>query len=241
MNHTPRLALAVTVVLLGFTGPATAAARPVSRPAGKGTLPLAVLNHATEAYANPTRASKVIQRVSGTRPITGEQTVLPVIAHAINAAHGTGWLKVLLPGRPNSHTGWITARSVTAAITPWQISVRLLTRTVTVRWDGRVRRTFKAVVGKPSTPTPQGRFFVEENVALYRQDVGAPYALALSARSNVLQEFDGGPGQIALHGTNNIGGIPGTAASHGCIRLNTQNITWLAHHIGTGTPVTITR
>ena len=243
MNHIPRFALAATVVLLGFTGPATAAARlaPVSRPAGKGTQPLAVLNHATEAYANPTRASKPIQQVSATRPITGEQTVLPVIAHATNAAHGTAWLKVLLPGRPNSHTGWITARSVTTAITPWQISVRLLTRTVTVRWDGRVRRTFKAVVGKPSTPTPQGHFFVEENVALYRQDVGAPYALALSARSNVLQEFDGGPGQIALHGTDNIGGVPGSAASHGCLRLSTPNITWLAHHIAPGTPVTITR
>ena len=30
---------------------------------------------------------------------------------------------------------------------------------------------------------------------------GGPYALATSARSNVLQEFEGGPGQIALHGS----------------------------------------
>jgi lipoprotein-anchoring transpeptidase ErfK/SrfK len=73
------------------------------------------------------------------------------------------------------------------------------------------------VVGKPSTPTPLGRFFVEETVKLNRQDAGAPYALALSARSNVLQEFDGGDGQTALHGTNNIDGILGTATSHGCI------------------------
>jgi lipoprotein-anchoring transpeptidase ErfK/SrfK len=177
--------------------------------------------------------------VSATRPITGEQTVLPVIAHATDA-HGTTWLSVLLPGRPNSHTGWISARSTTPALTKWQIIIRISTRQVTALWDGRVARTFEAVVGKPSTPTPRGRFFVEETVKLGPHKVGAPYALALSARSNVLHEFDGGPGQIALHGTNNIGGILGTAASHGCIRLDTQAITWLATRIRPGIPVTIT-
>jgi Ice-binding-like len=34
---------------------------------------------------------------------------------------------------------------------------------------------------------------------------GGPYALATSDRSDVLQEFDGGPGQIALHGLDNLG------------------------------------
>jgi len=242
MNHPTRFTTAViAALLLGTTGSATAATTPPhsTRSSAQGTQQLAFLDHATEAYANPSRASKPIQRVNGTRPITGEQTVLPVIAHATNA-NGTAWLRVLLPGRPNSHTGWITARTTTPGLTNWQITVHLSKRQVTVRWDGKVRRTFKAVVGKPSTPTPQGRFFVEENVALGSQGVGAPYALALSARSNVLQEFDGGPGQIAFHGTNNIGGIPGTAASHGCMRLNTPDITWLADHIGPGTPVTIT-
>jgi lipoprotein-anchoring transpeptidase ErfK/SrfK len=177
--------------------------------------------------------------VSATRPITGEQTVLPVIAHA-TGAHDAAWLRVLLPGRPNGHTGWISARSTTAALTRWRIIIRISTRQVTAYWDGRPAHTFTAVVGKPSTPTPLGRFFVEETVKLDPLAVGAPYALALSARSNVLQEFDGGPGQIALHGTNNIGGVLGTAASHGCIRLDTQAITWLATRIGPGIPVTIT-
>jgi lipoprotein-anchoring transpeptidase ErfK/SrfK len=166
--------------------------------------------------------------------------VLPVIARATDT-HGAAWLRVLLPGRPNSHAGWITARSTTAAVTDWQITIRTSTRQVTALRAGRPVRTFKAVVGKPSTPTPLGRFFVEETVQLSQQDAGAPYALALSARSNVLQEFAGGPGQIALHGIDNIGGIPGTAVSHGCIRLDTQAITWLATWIAPGTPVTITR
>lgn len=178
--------------------------------------------------------------VSNTRPITGGQTVLPVIAHATDR-RGAAWLRVLLPGRPNSHTGWISTRSTTPAVTRWHIVIRISTRTVTAIRDGRPLRTFRVVVGQPSTPTPLGRFFVEETVKLDHQEAGAPYALALSARSNVLQEFAGGPGQIALHGTNNIGGVLGTAASHGCIRLDTQAITWLATRIGPGRPVTITQ
>jgi lipoprotein-anchoring transpeptidase ErfK/SrfK len=68
---------------------------------------------------------------------------------------------------------------------------------------------------------------------------GGPFALALSARSNALQEFEGGPGQIALHGRDNLGGTLGAAESHGCVRLATADIDWLSTRIGPGTPVTI--
>ena len=125
--------------------------------------------------------------------------------------------------------------------TAWRIAVRLSTRRVTVYRDGRVARRFRAVVGTASTPTPRGRFFIEEAVALSPVDLGGPFALATSARSNVLQEFDGGPGQIALHGTNGLSDPLGTAASHGCIRLSTGAITWLARRIGSGVPLRITR
>jgi lipoprotein-anchoring transpeptidase ErfK/SrfK len=94
------------------------------------------------------------------------------------------------------------------------------------------------VIGTPSTPTPTGRFFIEEALDLSSQ-VGGPFALATSARSEVLQEFEGGPGQIALHGTNGLSGALGSAASHGCVRLDTEAITWLARRIGGGVPLTI--
>ena len=80
---------------------------------------------------------------------------------------------------------------------------------------------------------------MEETVALTPGQIGAPYALALSARSYTLQEFAGGPGQIAVHGVWNVGGTMGTAASHGCLRLDTAAITWLGERIGPGVPVTI--
>lgn len=54
-------------------------------------------------------------------------------------------------------------------------------------------------------------------------------------------EFAGGPGQIALHGLRNVGGTLGTAVSHGCVRLDTGAMRWLAARITPGVPVTITR
>jgi len=170
-----------------------------------------------------------------TTPITGERTTLPVLAQRWR------WLKVRLPGRPNGHTGWITESGTALSVTVWHIVVDTSRRQVTVYRAGRPMRVFEAVVGKPSTPTPTGEFFVEESVALRPTDVGAPFALALSARSDVLQEFDGGPGQIALHGLLNVGGVPGTAVSHGCVRLDTEAMRWLVARIGPGVPVTITR
>jgi lipoprotein-anchoring transpeptidase ErfK/SrfK len=112
---------------------------------------------------------------------------------------------------------------------------------VTVYHYGRIKRRYRAVVGTRSTPTPRGHFFIEETLALSPRAAGGPFALATSARSAVLQEFAGGPGQIALHGTMNLPGALGTAASHGCVRLSTRAITWLARRIGGGAPLTVTR
>jgi lipoprotein-anchoring transpeptidase ErfK/SrfK len=171
-------------------------------------------------------------------PITGEQTTLPVIGQS--SAHGRGrWLQVMLPGRPDGSTGWILQSATRKLTTGWRILVDLTARRVGVYRDGHMVRAFQAVVGKPSTPTPTGQFFVEETVQMESGQPGGPFALALSARSNVLQEFEGGPGQIAIHGRNNLGGTLGAAESHGCIRLATTSIDWLSARIGPGTPVKI--
>ncbi len=241
MNRAARISrgLASLLVACGGTAAIAAAAAPPNAKT-PATQKLARLNHAADAYSAPDTGSTRLETVTPTRPITGEQTALPVLGMATDP-QGNVWLDVLLPGRPNSHAGWIRGSSATLGATGWALTARTSTRRVTARYDGHVVRTFKAVVGKPSTPTPLGRFFVEESIKLTGQAVGAPYALALSARSNVLQEFAGGPGQIALHGTNNVGGVLGTAASHGCIRLDTRAIVWLADHIPPGTPVRIMR
>jgi hypothetical protein len=217
------------LVALIATGAPSASGGAVPR-----TQELAALLGSHEIRAAPNGRSALLGVVPATTPITLVRTVLPVLAHR------GAWLKVRLPGRPNGHTGWIARTGTLDWATNWHLVVNRARRQVSVYRLGRLVRVFNAVVGKPSTPTPAGEFFVEESLALRSSDVGAPFALALSARSNVLQEFDGGPGQIALHGLSNVGGVPGTAASHGCIRLDNAVMRWLVVRIGPGTPVTIT-
>ncbi len=101
-------------------------------------------------------------------------------------------------------------------------------------------RRFSAIVGTSSTPTPRGAARRGGRRAPRRR-TGGPFALATSARSNVLQEFAGGPGQIALHGTSNLAGTLGTAASHGCVQLDNGAITWITGRIGGGVQLTISR
>jgi lipoprotein-anchoring transpeptidase ErfK/SrfK len=219
--------------VLGAPARAAGATLPVSQP-------LVVLLHDHVARTRPDVEAHRIETVAARRPLTRVRTILPVIGEA-TSADGRSWVHVRLPGRPSGHKGWIPTSQTRFASTGWHISVKLSTRRVTVYRDGRVERRFTAVVGKASTPTPRGHFFVEEALSLSSRAAGGPFALASSARSRVLQEFEGGPGQIALHGTNHLAGALGTAVSHGCIRLSTRAITWLARRIGAGVPLTITR
>jgi lipoprotein-anchoring transpeptidase ErfK/SrfK len=226
-----RLAVLSASVVLGGAWSAAA----VAAPAVPATQELVTLFAAHPVRSAPHLNAAVIVSVEARRPITGVRTVVPLLGRAPG-----GWLRVRLPGRPNGSTGWIRRQGTTVALTTWHIVVDTARRRVVVFRSGKIVKIVRAVVGKPSTPTPAGTFFVEEAVRLLPGDAGAPFALALSARSDVLQEFDGGPGQIALHGLANVGGTLGTAVSHGCVRLDTDAIRWLVGRIGAGVPVTVT-
>ena len=80
---------------------------------------------------------------------------------------------------------------------------------VTLLRDGRVTRRWRAVVGKPSTPTPTGLFSVYQRVR--QTDPNAflgSWALLLSGFSNVLRRLDGGPGRFAIHGRGGASARP---------------------------------
>jgi lipoprotein-anchoring transpeptidase ErfK/SrfK len=231
------LAAALIALALGcalVTASATAAPRVAAE------QPLVVLGHDHVARAAPSHHGSRIEAVTARRPLTGTRTILPVLGQRTSRRAGT-WLRVRLPGRPNGHTGWISANRTRQISTLWQLRLDLSARQLTVYRGGDVRRQFRVVIGAPSTPTPRGSYFIEEALTLSSGESGGPYALATSARSNVYQEFAGGPGQIGIHGTNNLSGAPGSAASHGCIRLRTKAITWMARRIGGGVPLIVTR
>jgi hypothetical protein len=194
---------------------------------------IATLNHPAAVFRAPsahTWTHKVLPKYT---PLSHQRLSVPVLGRR------RGFLKVLLPGRPNGHTGWISARKAKTWKTPWHVVVDTRSKRLFV-WKGRrIARSFPVVVGKSSTPTPSGRFYVEEALILAPHSLGSPYAFALSARSGVFQEFEGGPGQIAIHGIHGIGGTPGRAESHGCIRATAAALTFMIRRFGTGTPVDI--
>lgn len=196
---------------------------------------LASLRTTVVPRSAPRATARALPTVPVHRPITGTRTVLPIVASRI-VGHRS-WLQVRLPGRPNSSTGWIAAAHAAVTSTPWRVVVDLSERRVRVYKGRTLARSVRAVVGAPASPTPTGSFFVEESVALPAGFAGGPVALALSARSEVYSEFEGGPGQVAIHGRDNLGGELGAAQSHGCVRI--ADPTWLTDRLPTGTPVQI--
>lgn len=149
------------------------------------------------------------------------------------------YVKVSLPVMPNGQEGWIRRSAVELSTVTHRAEVDLSEATVTV-WDGdEVLVTTRAVTGRPSAPTPLGRFYIRDIIAQPRPDGDyGPWILALSGFSEVLASFDGGLPALALHGTDEPAEI-GNALSSGCIRVPNDIITTLAQTVPLGTPVTV--
>jgi lipoprotein-anchoring transpeptidase ErfK/SrfK len=225
------LALSTIAVTAAFGfAPVAAQAAPHS------TETVALVAQAT-VHSYPGASAPTTGSVAATRPLTGSATVLPVIGKA--TANGVPWVRVLLPQRPDGSTGWISTNGTRVNQDPWYVAVNRETKKAVIYHSGKVMKSFTVIVGRPSMPTPAGLFFVAEIVDEGYGTITGPYALATSDYSNVLQEFDGGPGQIAMHGRVGLPEPLGTADSHGCIRYANQDITWIAQHITSGTPISI--
>jgi L,D-transpeptidase catalytic domain len=193
---------------------------------------VAVAKHSQLQFYPRPRATKRILALSNPTPLHMKLTVLV-------KKRGTGWVQVYLPVRPNGATAWVRKSAVRLFLDPWSIVIRLHTHRLLLRRAHKLIKTFRVAVGKPSTPTPTGKFFLTE--LLKQPDpAGAygPYAYGTSAYSRVLQHFGTGDGQIGLHGSDQPSLI-GQSISHGCIRLYNKDIVWLAKRLPLGTPVKI--
>lgn len=150
------------------------------------------------------------------------------------------WLQVMLPVRPNGATGWIQRSAVQLFDDSYRVVVHLDSHSLVLMDDGAVIETHPVIVGMPSAPTPTGDFYVTE--LLKAPDPNGPYgpyAFGLSGFSDTYSEFDGGPGQIAIHGTDQPG-LMGQNASHGCVRVTNDVVSHLATVLPLGSPVLIT-
>ncbi len=149
------------------------------------------------------------------------------------------WTQVLLPVRPNGTTGWVRTQDVRLTPNPYSISVSLADHQITVHDGEQVLLQEPVAIGADVTPTPPGKYFLR--VLLKAPDpntVYGPYAYGLSAHSDVLDTFNGGDGEIGIHG-NNDASVLGQSVTHGCIRISNESITRLASILPLGTPVDI--
>ena len=230
------VALALLAALL-FANPAQARSPidGVTGPTVEGSWIAQVL-YPIAARSKP-GAGRIVKKISNAPRYGNGPNNLMVLGTAIGGA-GRPYVKVHLPMRPNGTSAWVPADYVKLMRTSWRIEVSIGRRELTVRKNGQIVRRVKAVVGRPSTPTPRGLFQLAEKWRSPESYLG-PWVLATSAYSNAFTNFAGGPGVIAIHGrAGSLLAQPlGTAGSNGCVRVDNAQAVWMAKTVPPGTPI----
>ncbi|MEV0597654.1 L,D-transpeptidase [Nonomuraea cavernae] len=130
-----------------------------------------------------------------------------------------GWVRVLLPSRPNKSTGWIYSDGggLKNAYSPYRVEIELSTRRLTLFEAGHRLRSWTVAVGAAATPTPTGRTFLLAALSPPKPTY-TPLILPLGLHSTSLDSYNSGPGTIALHGWPDKS-VFGHDISHGCVRI----------------------
>ena len=238
-------ALAIAAASLGAAAPTGAAER--LRPAdARGPL----RNERLSDEERLTRVARTfveapIRRAPrpGARPIgrlrfrteDGPLEVYLLLRSRVDARKRT-WIELRVPGRPNGRTGWVLEQHLSEPeIIRTQLRLDRKRLRATLLRSGRRIWQAPIGIGKASTPTPAGRFWIRERLRSLGGAYG-PWAFGTSAYSK-LSDWPRG-GVVGIHGTDQPGLIPGRP-SHGCVRVRNDKILQLARLMPIGTPVLI--
>jgi hypothetical protein len=198
------------------------------------------------AYAGVAQRRLTAYREPGRGPLRTfgrlNENDYPTVFGVLGVIHGADcraqWYRVQLPMRPNGLVGYVRASALELATVRTRIEIDLSERRLEFFRDGQLVHRLTTAIGSDSTPTPTGRYYV--NQRLLSNDPSGPFgpgALGISAFSPVLIHWEQG-GPIAIHGTNNPASI-GRAASNGCLRLQNEDLVRLYEQTPAGTPVVI--
>ena len=200
----------------------------------------------TSAFAAIVKSRAQVYRKSGRQPLAhfgklnqnGYPTTFSIVGAIVNRRCGASWYRVKLPMRPNGTVGYLRPADVLVQEVTTRIVVDLSARELAFYRAGKRVLSTSVAVGSPSTPTPIGRYYVNQRL-LPTNPYGpfGPAALGVSAFSDVLTGWaQGGP--IGIHGTNEPWSI-GRAVSNGCIRVPNATLTKIFAATRGGTPVII--
>lgn len=152
---------------------------------------------------------------------------------------GAGWLEVFLPVRPNGATGFVRSADMKVTSHDFHIEVKLSSFSLRAFKGQEVILDTKIGIASDATPTPGGLYYTNMLFQPPNPDTAyGTYAYGLSGYSDTLKAFNGGPGQLGIHGTNEPNRI-GQKVSHGCIRLRNEDIEKLVPLLPLGVPVLI--
>jgi lipoprotein-anchoring transpeptidase ErfK/SrfK len=188
------------------------------------------------ARAEPSTQGRVVGKLRFLT--TDNQAELYMALASAQLPSGETWIEVALPGRPNGQHGWVPKDALGSlhVVRDYLLIDRRRLRAILFR-NGRSVFSAPIGVGKASTVTPAGEFYVLEKLTTLNAPFYGPYAIGTSAYAPTLSEWPGG-GVVGIHGTNEPQLIPGRP-SHGCIRMRNGDITRLWRLIGVGTPIQI--
>ena len=186
-------------------------------------------------HEHPNVSSAAVTRLATVTPEWTQNLVLVLGS----AGAGRTWYRVRLPILPSNSTGWVPRDALGNVYTVrTHLYVDRASFTALLKRDGRTVFRTRVGVGRPSTPTPAGHFYIRDAVDGFHDPFYGPIAFGTSARAARQTDWPGGL-FVGVHGTNRPDLLPG-AVSHGCIRMTNRAIRKLAKLMSVGTPLTIT-
>jgi len=151
------------------------------------------------------------------------------------------WLRIMLPERPNGATAWVRADHVGRSTSPYRMVLKLGETRVHVYKDGFEVWSAPVGIGRDSTRTPTGSYFVAVVEKPGPPGYG-PIVLDLNAHSEDIQSWDSsGDAIAAFHGpfgAEELIRSGGGKVSNGCIRMLPEDQLKM-DGIPVGTPVDI--
>jgi lipoprotein-anchoring transpeptidase ErfK/SrfK len=146
----------------------------------------------------------------------------PMTMPIVQEARQGQWLRIMMPERPNGLTAWVKASDVTRSTTPWRMVLKLSETRLYVYKDGDEVWNAPVGIGKDTTRTPTGSYFVAVIEKPGPAGYG-PVVLNLNAHSEDIESWQGsGDAITAFHGpfgSEELIRSGGGKVSNGCVRM----------------------
>lgn len=174
----------------------------------------------------------------GTMPDGSRFYGQPIVAWVLEVSGDGRYGLVPVPYAGADVVGWIRLRDLDERVGHVEVRADLSEHRIEVLRGDRVLFRARAATGARVSPTPPGRYFVTDRVALARGSAFGSFAFGLSGIQTDLPPGWTGGDQLAIHGTDDPGSI-GASASAGCLRVSERALRRLRPLLRRGTPVVI--